>query len=120
LAVLDVIEVESLQRNAFEVGRYLRERLLVLRKDYPALGEIHGSGLLLGIDIVKPDGASAPKLAGRIMNHMRDHGVLIGATGPKGNVLKLRPPIVFQKEHAEITLLALAKALEKFSNLNVE
>jgi 4-aminobutyrate aminotransferase-like enzyme/Ser/Thr protein kinase RdoA (MazF antagonist) len=117
LAVLEVIEKEGLQRNALEVGRFMRERLLMLREDYPVIGEIHGSGLLLGVDILNPGGSSAPKLADRIMNHMREDGVLIGTTGPEGNVLKLRPPIVFRREHAEITLGALAKALEKFSNL---
>jgi 4-aminobutyrate aminotransferase-like enzyme/Ser/Thr protein kinase RdoA (MazF antagonist) len=113
LAVLDVIEVEGLQHNAHVMGKYLRERLLELRKDYPVLGEPHGAGLLLGVDVLNADGSPDSDLAGRIMNHMRLNGVLIGTTGPNANVLKIRPPIIFNQEHAELLLASLAKALEK-------
>jgi 4-aminobutyrate aminotransferase-like enzyme len=113
LAVLDVIEKEGLQENALEVGQFLRERLKLLRKKYPVLGDIHGSGLLQGIDILKPDGTSDPDLADEIMNDMRENGVLIGTTGPNYATLKIRPPIVFQREHVEILITTLVKALEK-------
>jgi 4-aminobutyrate aminotransferase-like enzyme len=112
LAVLDVIEVEGLQQNALMMGNYLLERLLGLMSDYPTLGEPHGSGLLMGIDILKTDGSPDTELADRIMNHMRQNGVLIGTTGPNYNVLKIRPPMVFNKEHADILLGTLANALE--------
>jgi 4-aminobutyrate aminotransferase-like enzyme/Ser/Thr protein kinase RdoA (MazF antagonist) len=116
LAVLDVIEAEDLQCNALEVGEYLSERIALLGQEYPVIGEIHGSGLLLGIDIVKPAGTPDPELADRIMNHLRENGVLVGTTGPHYHVLKIRPPIVFQKEHADILLAALTQALDE--NLN--
>ena len=113
LAVLDVIEVEGLQHNALVMGNYLRERLLGLRKDYPVLGEPHGAGLLLGVDVLNGDGSPDSDLARRVMNHLRQNRVLIGTTGPNGNVLKIRPPIVFNQEHAELLLASLANALEK-------
>jgi 4-aminobutyrate aminotransferase-like enzyme len=113
LAVLEVIEKEGLQQNALEVGRYLREHLGTLKMDYPMIGELHGSGLLQGIDVIKPDGTLDPETADRIMNHMRENGVLIGTTGENYPTLKIRPPIVFQKEHADILLEALTKALEE-------
>lgn len=112
LAVLEVIEKEALQHNALEVGQYLRECLAMLQRDYPVIGELHGSGLLQGIDIIKPDGTPNPGMANHIMNHMRENGVLIGTTGQRYATLKVRPPIVFQKEHAEILLVALEKALD--------
>jgi 4-aminobutyrate aminotransferase-like enzyme len=112
LAVLDVIEVEGLQHNAIEIGNYLRERLLELRSDYPVLGEPHGAGLLLGVDILNTDDSPDSGLARRVMNHMRLNGVLIGTTGPNGNVLKIRPPMVFNQEHAELLLTILKDALE--------
>jgi 4-aminobutyrate aminotransferase-like enzyme/Ser/Thr protein kinase RdoA (MazF antagonist) len=117
LAVLEVIEKEALQQNALEVGQYLRERLAILQRDYPVIGEVHGSGLLQGIDIIKPDGALNPEMADHIMNHMRENGVLIGTTGQNYATLKIRPPIVFQKEHAEILLVALIKALDELLSL---
>jgi 4-aminobutyrate aminotransferase-like enzyme len=113
LAVLDVMEVEGLQHNALMMGEILHERLLALKENHPVLGEPHGSGLLLGVDVLKVDGSPDSGLAGRIMNHMRDNGVLIGTTGPYSNVLKIRPPSVFKLEHAEILLTALANALER-------
>jgi 4-aminobutyrate aminotransferase-like enzyme/Ser/Thr protein kinase RdoA (MazF antagonist) len=112
LAVLDVIEVEGLQHNALVMGNYLRERLLGLRKDYPVLGEPHGAGLLLGVDVLNADGSPDSGLARRVMNHMRQNRVLIGTTGPNANILKIRPPIVFNQEHAELLLASLANALE--------
>jgi len=113
LAVLDVIEVEGLQHNALVMGNFLRERLLGLRKDYPVLGEPHGAGLLLGVDVLNTDGSPDSDLARRVMNHMRQDRVLIGTTGPNANVIKIRPPIVFNQEQAELLLASLANALEK-------
>jgi 4-aminobutyrate aminotransferase-like enzyme/Ser/Thr protein kinase RdoA (MazF antagonist) len=119
LAVLEVIEKEALQHNALEVGQYLREHLIVLQRDYPVIGELHGSGLLQGIDIDKPDGAPDPEMADRIMNHMRENGVLIGTTGQHYPTLNIRPPIVFQKGHADILLAALMKALDELTSINL-
>ena len=120
LAVLEVIEKEALQGNALEVGQYLRERLTNLQKDYPVIGELHGSGLLQGIDIIKPDGALDPEMADHIMNHLRENGVLIGTTGQNYATLKIRPPMVFQKEHVEIFLVALIKALDELLSPQTE
>lgn len=113
LAVLEVIEKESLQKNALEVGNYLRERLVSLQKDYPVIGEIHGSGLLQGIDVLKPDRSPDAELADQIMNQMREDGVLIGTTGQNCATLKIRPPMVFQKEHVELLITGLEKAIDK-------
>jgi len=113
LAVLDVIEKEGLQQNANEVGQYLKKGIGELQKSYPLLGQVHGSGLLLGIDINTAEGKPDPDMADHIMNHMRQNGVLVGTTGPKSQVLKIRPPLVFEQEHADILLAALKKALEE-------
>jgi 4-aminobutyrate aminotransferase-like enzyme/Ser/Thr protein kinase RdoA (MazF antagonist) len=117
LAVLEVIEKEALQQNALEVGQYLKKRLATLQRDYPVIGEFHGSGLLLGIDIINPDGDLNPEMADNIMNHMRENGILIGTTGQYYATLKIRPPLVFQMEHAEILLVALIKALDELLSL---
>jgi 4-aminobutyrate aminotransferase-like enzyme len=113
LAVLDVLEKEGLQQNALEVGHYLIEELGKLQKGDSRLGNIHGSGLLLGVDIVSPEGEPDPELAERIMNHMRENGILIGTTGPKYHILKIRPPLTFEKEHADLLLVGLTKALDE-------
>jgi 4-aminobutyrate aminotransferase-like enzyme/Ser/Thr protein kinase RdoA (MazF antagonist) len=112
-AVLNVIEKEGLQQNALEIGQYIRDRLRPIQKDFPVVGEPHGSGLLLGVDIVNSNNLPDHEKANRIMNHMRENGVLIGITGKNSNILKIRPPIVFQKEHVDILLAALTKALDE-------
>jgi 4-aminobutyrate aminotransferase-like enzyme/Ser/Thr protein kinase RdoA (MazF antagonist) len=113
LAVLDVIEEEGLQQNALEVGQYLKDEIGGIQKRYPMLGQMHGSGLLLGIEINKSDGQPDPELAKLIMNLMRENGVLLGTTGPYSHILKIRPPLVFEREHADILLTELKKALEE-------
>ena len=113
LAVLDVIEKEGLQENALKIGQYLKDSIDKLRDSQPKLGELHGSGLLLGLDINKPDGEPDPELAESIMNHMRENGVLIGTTGPHSQTLKIRPPLVFEKEHADILVETLIRALDE-------
>lgn len=116
LAVLEVIEKEDLQENALVVGNYLKERLTMLRDEYPMIGYIHGAGLLLGIDVINHDGSPNSELAEKIMNHMSENGVLIGTTGPIYSILQIRPPLVFQKEHADILITEMAKALEQLTN----
>jgi 4-aminobutyrate aminotransferase-like enzyme/Ser/Thr protein kinase RdoA (MazF antagonist) len=113
LAVLEVIEKEGLEKNALDVGNYLMTEINSLNSKDPRLGQIHGSGLLLGIDILNPDGKPDSQLADKIMNYMRQKGVLIGTTGLEGNVLKIRPPLVFTEEHAGILLEVLRNALDE-------
>jgi 4-aminobutyrate aminotransferase-like enzyme len=104
LAVLDVIEDEGLQANALATGAHLRGLLDELRGRHEAVGDVRGRGLLLGVDLVldrstrEPD----PALARSVVDGMRDRGVLIGSTGPADNVLKIRPPLVFAREHADL------------------
>jgi len=98
LAVLDVIEDERLVENAARVGAYLRAEL-------DGIGmPVRGRGLLLGIEFPDADAAE------RVVNRLRRDGILVGRTGPAGNVLKIRPPLVFREEHADMLLASLASA----------
>ncbi len=100
LAVLDVIEDERLIDNAARVGEELRGALEELD-----IGTVRGRGLLVGVEL------ESAELAQRVVDNMRDTGVLINRTGPHGNVLKIRPPLVFKDEHVELLATALAAAL---------
>jgi 4-aminobutyrate aminotransferase-like enzyme len=113
LAVLNVIEEEALLRNAHEVGAYVQTRLTQLARKHELLGAARGRGLFFGADVVE-DRASrrpAPERANAIVNHMRRNGVLISSIGPSDNVLKMRPPMVFSREHADLLLDALDAAI---------
>lgn len=113
LAVLDVLEQEELQQRAATIGAELRAGLEDLASRHPLIGDVRGAGLFLGAELVRDRDTREPATeeAGRIMNAMRDRGVLIGRAGRDRNVLKLRPPLVFAREHAELLLETLDGAL---------
>jgi len=120
LAVLDVIEEEGLMASAGQTGTYLRQGLAALAGRHPVIGDVRGEGLLVGAELAEEAGARAPAgdtplpaagRARRVTEALRERGVLISATGPDGNVLKIRPPLVFQHEHADLLLEALDDAL---------
>lgn len=115
MAVLEVIAGESLQDNARTTGAQLRTGLLELAESTHAIGEVRGSGLYLGVDLVTDRALKTPDaaLARKLVNGMRDRGVLIGRTGQGANVLKLRPPLVFSKSDAAHLLDALSDCLEQ-------
>ena len=95
LAVLRVIDEERLVERAASAGAHLRERLAEVAARHGAAGGLRGWGLLLGMDIVGHDGEPDPSEARRVVNRLRRSGVLVGTTGQAGNVLKIRPPLVF-------------------------
>jgi len=102
LAVLEVIEEEALQENARIVGEYYKSRFVELQREFPIIGDVRGSGLFLGVDIVK-DGSMAEntQLANYIKNELRRHHILISTDGPLDNVLKTKPPLCFNKQNAK-------------------
>ena len=112
-AVLDVIERSGLQRNALEVGNYLRERLGALAQRHAVVGEARGAGLFIGLELVTDREARTPAtaLAAGVVNGLRQRQVLLSATGPQANVLKIRPPLVFQREHADLLVERLDEVL---------
>jgi 4-aminobutyrate aminotransferase-like enzyme len=113
LAVLDVIEQEELMRNARETGAYLHQQLSELMKRHARVVAVRGKGLFFGLELVTDLRTRAPATdeARRLINDMRRGGVLISTIGHHGNVLKMRPPMVFGREHADILLGALDAAL---------
>jgi 4-aminobutyrate aminotransferase-like enzyme len=111
LAVLAVIEDEGLVANAAEAGGYLRQGLLTLAGRHPLIGDVRGEGLLLGVELTDESGEPAAAHAERVTEALRERGVLLSATGPAGNVLKIRPPLVFRREHADLLLQALDEVL---------
>jgi 4-aminobutyrate aminotransferase-like enzyme len=115
LAVLDVLEEEKLQQHALSVGTHLTEGLKTLQTRHALIGDVRGSGLFLGIDLVL-DGETreaAPLQASYVVNRLRDCGILAGTDGPHHNVIKLRPPLVFSENDADLFLKTLAAILQE-------
>jgi 4-aminobutyrate aminotransferase-like enzyme/Ser/Thr protein kinase RdoA (MazF antagonist) len=111
LAVLAVIEDEGLVAGAAETGSYLRQGLEALAGRHPVIGDVRGEGLLLGVELADEERVPAAGRAGQVTEAMRERGILISATGPAGNVLKIRPPLVFRREHADLLLQTLDEVL---------
>jgi 4-aminobutyrate aminotransferase-like enzyme len=110
IAVMEVIEQENLLQNAATVGAHIASGLRALAKDHATLGPLRHAGLFFGQDITR-DGQPAPAEAARIVNALREAGVLISATGPKGHTLKIRPPLILQQAEADLFLDRLDQAL---------
>ena len=114
MAVLEVIETENLRQNVADVGDYLRAELTKFQPHCPPMAEIRGHGLFIGLEWVSDRDAKTPDRDGAsvFVNRLKDKGFLIGNAGSLGNVLKIRPPLVFTREHADLFLTAFGEIAE--------
>lgn len=110
-AVLDVFESEQLVANAAAVGERLASRLRELNASVPTVGDTRNKGLFVAIEWVKSRDSKEPDRDGavEVVNALKDRGFLIGNAGAHGNVLKLRPPLVFSNENVDAFLEAYAE-----------
>ncbi len=113
MAVLDVIEREQLQANARNVGAYVQQRLDGLKDKHGLIGDVRGKGLFFAVELVRDRTLKTPAgiEARRLVNDMRERGVLISKIGADDNILKMRPPLVFSIAHAEHFIDTLDAAL---------
>ncbi|MFF3885519.1 aminotransferase class III-fold pyridoxal phosphate-dependent enzyme [Streptomyces sp. NPDC001914] len=112
-AVLEVCEREDLPRRCRDTGALLRSRLEELKRRHPVIGDVRGLGTFLGVELVTDRETAAPatELTRRVPDAMRERGVLIGLSGRHGNVVKVRPPLVFAPEHVDTLVDALDQVL---------
>jgi len=109
LALLAVLEEEHLQENALQVGQYLIARLKALQGRHALIGDVRGSGLFLGLDLVlnRETREPAPAQASYVINRLRERGILTGTDGPHHNVIKLRPPLIFSQADSDLFVTTL-------------
>jgi 4-aminobutyrate aminotransferase-like enzyme/aminoglycoside phosphotransferase (APT) family kinase protein len=112
-AVLDVIEDESLQRNALDVGTYLRDSLSALGDRHTLVGEVRGVGLFIGIELVLDRQTLEPAVeeTSILVNRMRQRGILTGIDGPLHNVVKIKGPMVIDRDDADFFVRAVDDVL---------
>jgi 4-aminobutyrate aminotransferase-like enzyme len=117
LTVLDVLEDERLIENAAAVGSWLRGEMASLATRHPSIGDVRGSGLMVGVELVRngDPAAADSELAGQVRDEMRERGVLVGTTRREQNVLKIRPPLCIRRDEAELIVRALDEALATLS-----
>ncbi len=113
LAVLDVIEGEGLQQRATAVGTRLKSGVAQLMQRHRIIGDVRGHGLFLGIELVKDRHSlePAPVEASYIIERMKELGILVSTDGPFHNVIKIKPPLVFNEDNADLFVSTLDKVL---------
>jgi 4-aminobutyrate aminotransferase and related aminotransferases len=113
IAVLDVIRDEGLQQHAHDVGQRLLEQLRSLADRHPLVGDVRGSGLFLGVELVRDRETLEPAAAeaSYVANRMRERGILLGTDGPYHNIVKIRPPMAFGMADGEQLIESLDQVL---------
>jgi len=110
LAVLDVIADEGLQENAARVGAHCLDRMRALH--HPLLADVRGTGLFFGAEFVTDaDMTPASDFVAEVVERMVARGFLLNRIGRAGNTLKMRPPMPFGIEHADLLMDALTEVL---------
>jgi 4-aminobutyrate aminotransferase-like enzyme/Ser/Thr protein kinase RdoA (MazF antagonist) len=115
LSVLDVLQQENLQANALRIGNLLIDEFRKLQQRHALIGDIRGSGLFLGLDLVQSPKTreAAPDQASYVVNRLREEGILTGTDGPHHNVIKLRPPLIFSESDAAYFCTVLDRVLSE-------
>ena len=108
MAVLDVIERDGLIENVASVGGALKQALAERQGGWDAIGDVRGHGLFIGVEMVSDAEAKTPDptMAAEVSNRLKDKGFLTAPAGANGNVVKIRPPLVFSQGDAEAFLEA--------------
>ena len=114
-AVLDVIQQQNLCANARLVGDHIRAGFTTLAESYPIIDDIRGAGLWVGVELVRDNTSLEPATeeTGRLVNLLREDGVLLNRIGPYDNVLKIRPPLIMTVEQADELLDAVGRCLKR-------
>ncbi|HNP19228.1 MAG TPA: aminotransferase class III-fold pyridoxal phosphate-dependent enzyme [Fulvivirga sp.] len=115
LSVLQVIEEEGLQQNAKTVGDFYKSLFLDLQSKYDCIGDVRGSGLFIGVEIIKKGSLEQDtELAALIKNELRNQHILISTDGPFDSVLKTKPPLCFTKENAQLVVEKIGGVLKTY------
>ena len=103
LAVLEVIQDEEMQQHALEVGNYLMDLLKGLMAKFPIISDVRGHGLFIGAEMVKDRTTMEPAIPeiDIVVEKMKEKGYLLSTDGPLHNVLKIKPPMPFNKQNAD-------------------
>jgi len=103
-AVLDVLKDERLLENAQRVGSYTLERLAELQQRHPVVGDVRGAGMFFAVELVRERASKSPAAdeTKRVVNLMCERGVLLSRIGRHDNILKIRPPMPFSRQNADL------------------
>jgi 4-aminobutyrate aminotransferase-like enzyme len=112
LAVLDYIADNGLAERAASLGAELRSGLLELASRHPVVKEVRGLGLMVGAEL-EQDGQPLPDLTDRVLEDLKDRGIIVGKNGLARNVLAFQPPLVINSGDIAFLLENLDEVLGK-------
>ena len=114
-AVLEVIEQDHLQANAFQLGNYLQAGLARLQQKHQLIGDVRGKGLMIGVELVKDRATKEPASAecAQVLETARDLGLLLGKGGLRGQTIRFAPPMCLSQADADFVLEALDEAFAR-------
>jgi 4-aminobutyrate aminotransferase-like enzyme/Ser/Thr protein kinase RdoA (MazF antagonist) len=117
LAVLDVMRDDGLQAHALRVGERMLRSLGALMTRHAVIGDVRGSGLFIGVELVRDRATLEPAAAeaSYVVERMRELGILLGTDGPHHNVVKIRPPMPFTDTDADLLVESLDRVLAELS-----
>jgi 4-aminobutyrate aminotransferase-like enzyme len=113
MAVLEEIQDKDLISNALTVGRHARLRMDQIAKKHEVIGDVRGSGLIFGAEMVSDRTTKAPasEFTDRVINAMRHRGIVLSKLGRHKNALKIRPPMLFSIQNADLLFDTLDQVL---------
>ncbi len=113
MAVLEEIEEQNLLAHAEAVGVHSRTRLTALQEKYDFIGDVRGSGMVFGAEMVLDRASKEPAIAftDRVINAMRRRGIIHSKLGRHKNTLKIRPPMPFSRDNADLLFDTLDEVL---------
>ena len=113
LGAVAALMISVSSANAATVGSHARKRLEALKAKHDVIGDVRGSGLIFGAEMVLDQASKEPasKFTDRVINAMRQHGVILSKLGRYKNTLKIRPPMPFSIENADLLIDTLDEVL---------
>jgi 4-aminobutyrate aminotransferase-like enzyme len=114
-AVLDVVADQGLQANAQKMGNYLMDSVRALASKIPVIGDVRGSGLFIGVELVLDQKTQEPATAitAQLLEFAKNQGVFLSSDGPANNVLKIKPPMIISKTDVDLFLSVFKDGLTK-------
>ncbi len=113
LATLEFIKNNKLEQNAKKLGSQLKIKLHKLKNKHPLISSIRGIGLMWGIEFKRKNKQPASEELDRILEDLKDHGVLAGKTGPNRNVLTLMPPLIITEKEIKLLVKKIERSIKK-------
>ena len=112
-AVVEIMQKEKLEQNALRMGQVMKSRLQQIQEKSPYVGDVRGSGLVMGVELVKDKKTKepAPDLTKKLIDVCAQNGLLIGSVGIFGNVIRVAPPLVITEAEAHESLDIFEKSL---------